>query len=429
MTDEDFEWFEYKYPGWYDKYGKWWENYNRLATPNGHHPILFEDVNYQPPLRCWTCMVPCLVREDMVYAEVDGVVRTYCHEACRWTDVEAFRPTFQGRATPNMGQLIGHREWETLYHGWNWADVVSDMGFVRDDGKTMVAQPHLKLGDQSKMWTLDHLRRSPPVQSPNVLFNEMPPEERAAYAARYRRGGPAGRYPADSWARQPTTSKTPSQAERVAVSPVGPGHDPGQRYAMSPQKPDITDLGWKAGDHVCAFYNDGGNSLDDIVVAYVTNALQAHDKCVCFIDRASSVRDRIPAKLMPRDDTLQFFAKDAAYPLGGWLLPDALIRNLDAMVKNALSDGYSRCWTLVDVAYVTQNLDDVKKWFGFEAKVNEFAPRHPQFLMCLYNLDQFSGELVAYVLQTHPRIFVNGIIIPNPYYVPAHEFLGILDNP
>ena len=57
-----------------------------------------------------------------------------------------------------MGQLTGIREWETLYHGWNWADVVSDMGFVRDDGKTMTAQPHLNL-DPKKMWTLDHMRR------------------------------------------------------------------------------------------------------------------------------------------------------------------------------------------------------------------------------------------------------------------------------
>lgn len=33
MTDKDFEWFEEKYPpGWYNKFGKWWENYNRLAT-------------------------------------------------------------------------------------------------------------------------------------------------------------------------------------------------------------------------------------------------------------------------------------------------------------------------------------------------------------------------------------------------------------
>ena len=93
-------------------------------------------------------MVPCLVREDMVTAEVDGQWRTYCHEECRWTDTVAFRPTYQGRDTPNMGQLIGNREWETLYHGWNWADVVTDMGYVRDDGKTLVAQPHLDLEPQ-----------------------------------------------------------------------------------------------------------------------------------------------------------------------------------------------------------------------------------------------------------------------------------------
>src|SRR5436190_180314 len=192
MTDADFEWFEYKYPGWYDKYGKWWENYNRLSIPNGHNPIVFEDVDYQYPNRCWTCMVPCLVREDMVYAEVDGVVRTYCHEECKWTDVTAFRPTYQGRETPNMGQLIGAREWETLYHGWNWADVVSDMGYVRDDGKTLVAQPHLNL-DPSKMWTLDHLRRMDPLLSPNVLLNEMTDEQRAAFHAAYIQGGPAGR--------------------------------------------------------------------------------------------------------------------------------------------------------------------------------------------------------------------------------------------
>ena len=64
-----------------------------------------------------------------------------------------------------MGQLIGKREWETLYHGWNWADVVSDMGYVRDDGKTLVAQPHLDL-DPKKMWTLDHLRRMPAAAEP-----------------------------------------------------------------------------------------------------------------------------------------------------------------------------------------------------------------------------------------------------------------------
>jgi propane monooxygenase large subunit len=44
------------------------------------------------------------------------------------------------------------------------------------------------------MWTLDHLRRMGPLQSPNVLLNEMSADERAAFHANYIRGGPAGRF-------------------------------------------------------------------------------------------------------------------------------------------------------------------------------------------------------------------------------------------
>jgi propane monooxygenase large subunit len=43
------------------------------------------------------------------------------------------------------------------------------------------------------MWTLDHLRRMPNLQSPNVLLNEMTDEERAKFHAQYIKGGPAGR--------------------------------------------------------------------------------------------------------------------------------------------------------------------------------------------------------------------------------------------
>ena len=43
------------------------------------------------------------------------------------------------------------------------------------------------------MWTLDHLRRMDPLQSPNVLLNEMSQADREAFHANYIRGGPAGR--------------------------------------------------------------------------------------------------------------------------------------------------------------------------------------------------------------------------------------------
>ena len=52
-------------------------------------------------------------------------------------------------------------------------------------------QPHLNL-DPKKMWTLDEARGNT-LQSPNILLNEMSPEEREQHVAEYKRGGPAGR--------------------------------------------------------------------------------------------------------------------------------------------------------------------------------------------------------------------------------------------
>ncbi len=186
MVEEDFEWFEHKYPGWYDKFGKWWEHYSALSEPNGHNPIAFEDTGYVYPHRCWTCMVPCLIREDTVFDHVDGEWRSYCSEPCHWTDAVAFRGEYKGRETPAMGRLTGLREWETLHHNWDLADIIEDCGYVRDDGKTLVGQPHVQF-DDSKMWTLDDVRGNP-FPSPKVLLNEMSDEDREEHIKEYKQG-------------------------------------------------------------------------------------------------------------------------------------------------------------------------------------------------------------------------------------------------
>ena len=186
LDERDYEWFEYKYPGWYSRFGKWWDHYRELSKPNGHAPITYTDVGYPYPDRCWNCLVPCLVREDMCIDEVDGQVYTYCSELCRWTHKEVFANNYQGRPTPAMGRFTGRREWESCYHGWDLADCLKDLGFVRADGKTLVPQPHTSY-DLKDMWTLDHVRGLT-VQSPLVAMRNRTPQERLAYVEQYRKG-------------------------------------------------------------------------------------------------------------------------------------------------------------------------------------------------------------------------------------------------
>jgi hypothetical protein len=195
---------------------------------------------------------------------------------------------------------------------------------------------------------------------------------------------------------------------------------------MSLRASDIAELGFQVGDHVCAFYNGGGNSLDGIIVDYVSKGLRAGNKCVCMIDTASSVRDRIPGELVSRDGILQFLTEDEAYLPEGYFSKDTFIRKMEATVKEAFSDGYDRFRAVGDVSFIVRNAVDIKTWFAAESELNKIAPQYPHFLFCLYNLDLFDGETVMYVLKTHPRIFVNGLIITNPYYIPTRQFLGNL---
>ncbi|NNL84659.1 MAG: methane monooxygenase [Myxococcales bacterium] len=185
MTERDFEWFEAKYPGWYNKFGTYWENYAKASLPE-QAPLLYLDSGYVYPHRCWSCNVPCLIREDFCVDEVDGELYTYCSEICRWTHKVAFAPEYNGRPTPAMGRFSGRRQWEEVYHGWDLADAIKDLGFVRSDGETLVQQPHLHF-DDSKMWKLEHVRGLE-LRSPLLDLRAMSPEERERHIAEYRAG-------------------------------------------------------------------------------------------------------------------------------------------------------------------------------------------------------------------------------------------------
>jgi hypothetical protein len=66
----------------------------------------------------------------------------------------------------------------------------------------------------------------------------------------------------------------------------------------------------------------------------------------------------------------------------------------------------------------------VEELCSYEAKVNWVAPRYPQILLCLYDLDRFSGELVIDVVMTHPKVLINNMVVENPFYVKPEEFLA-----
>ena len=129
----------------------------RQAQHPGETQILFNsDVGYVYPHRCWSCLVPCLIREDLVCDEIDGQLLHLCPEAAagphRWPSPTNTRAARRRRWAASAASANG----KTLPRlGSRRRDQGPD--FVRSDGKTLVPQPHLRFDDK-EMWTLDDVR-------------------------------------------------------------------------------------------------------------------------------------------------------------------------------------------------------------------------------------------------------------------------------
>jgi 1,2-phenylacetyl-CoA epoxidase catalytic subunit len=142
----DVQWFEDHYPGWTGHYGTFWDNYRALADPAEGH-LLMQELAGLPPI-CQVCQLPCAMpRLDCNEARIvvlHDKPYALCSQGCEWifnTWPEAYR----------------HRKqfWER-YHGWDLADVIVDLDYLRPDGKTLIAQPLLEM---SRPWTIDDIRR------------------------------------------------------------------------------------------------------------------------------------------------------------------------------------------------------------------------------------------------------------------------------
>ena len=104
QRDKDFEWFEHKYPGWYAQFGDFWKWYDKLSKPGETVVTFNSDVGYVYPHRCWSCLVPCLIREDTVTDEIDGQIYTFAHELDRWTR-RGLQRRVPGAPNPRDGPL------------------------------------------------------------------------------------------------------------------------------------------------------------------------------------------------------------------------------------------------------------------------------------------------------------------------------------
>jgi hypothetical protein len=192
------------------------------------------------------------------------------------------------------------------------------------------------------------------------------------------------------------------------------------------------------GSHVCAFYR-GDNDRDQLLNAYLGAGLTAGDKCICVVDSAVTAQQLGPAptgsvrpgsvphargRAAPLGGQLDIHLPESTYLAGGeFTISDMLTFWREGMAK-AEVDGYSFCRLLGEMTWALRDAPGVEHLVRYESELNRVTSGCPVIVLCLYDLDLFSGEVVVNVVKTHPQVLIQGILVENPYYVQPDEFLA-----
>ena len=189
----------------------------------------------------------------------------------------------------------------------------------------------------------------------------------------------------------------------------------------------IDEIGLVPGSHVCAFYR-GDADRDRLLTGYLSAGLTAGDKCICIVDSERTAKRLEQLSRTCREAgsfgrQLDIHLPESTYLTGGeFTTSDMLTFWTESMIKAEI-EGYSFCRLAGEMTWALRDVPGVEHLIGYESELNRVTPSYPVVVLCLYDLDRFSGEIVVNVVKTHPQVLVQGILVENPYYIEPDDFL------
>ncbi|MFG1926360.1 MEDS domain-containing protein [Cryptosporangium sp. NPDC048952] len=104
--------------------------------------------------------------------------------------------------------------------------------------------------------------------------------------------------------------------------------------------------------------------------------------------------------------------------------PDALFARLNDWVGRNMISAAAPFGRLVgDMSWAGRLMSPtpLPELVGEEIAVTSWLRQYPQVVLCLYDLELFGGDLIIPMVKAHPKVWMAGSLIENPYYLRSSE--------
>ena len=185
--------------------------------------------------------------------------------------------------------------------------------------------------------------------------------------------------------------------------------------------------------HVCAFFNSR-EEQNRVLMPFFKEGIERGEKVFHIVDsrlheeHLSACREYgIDVEAAQGTGQLDVIHWEDAYLKDGYFDGDRMISVLESVIgENRKQFGLTRL--MGNMEWSLETLPGVTDIIEYETKLNYVLPRHPDPVICVYDLNRHSGSVLMDILRTHPMVIVGGVLQENPLFVPPEEFLQELDQ-
>lgn len=186
--------------------------------------------------------------------------------------------------------------------------------------------------------------------------------------------------------------------------------------------------------HICAFFNSTDEQYS-VITPYIREGLYREEKVINILESDGHVQHcqrlstaGIPVQQQLASKHLEILASEDTYLKGGSFAAEKMLHLLEEALIAASDEGYKSVRACGDMVWALKNVPGTDELIEYEARLNLLTPKHSCSLICMYDVNRFSGRVLTDVLSTHSHVIMHGKIYTNPYYIEPLDFLHTLQR-
>lgn len=175
--------------------------------------------------------------------------------------------------------------------------------------------------------------------------------------------------------------------------------------------------------HICLIY-DNEEQRKKIVSEYLASGLKNGELVSYFADKTDTATIESwlsdhGISLSEKEElpTFRIVKASEAYCPSGAFEPEKMIERSKSRYKVAKDAGYTGSRASGEMSWALKGIPGSERILEYESMLNVVKDDFPHSGMCQYDARLFDGATLLKILEVHPFVIANGLVVQNPYYI------------